>query len=140
MRIYPLNSSKEGLEAQRLAFSEPESYVLKPQREGGGNNIYRSSIPKFLASLPNESSYGAYILMELIHSQKSRNSLLRDGTVVTGDVISELGVFGTVLWDSESGEVFENEEAGWLLRTKLSNSDEGGVLAGFGYLDSICLV
>ena len=33
-----------------------------------------------------------------------------------------------------------NEEAGYLLRTKGSDSEEGGVAAGFGAIDSVCLV
>ena len=137
--MYPLDTSKEGLEARKLAFSNPEAYVLKPQREGGGNNIYRSKIPDFLRSLPNESHYNAYILMELIQPPPLTNSIIREGEVMTGGVIGELGVYGTILWDVD-GTVLQNEEAGWLLRTKGKGVDEGGVAAGFGSVDSVCLV
>ena len=138
-RMYPFDSSEEGLRARKLAFSNPEAYVLKPQREGGGNNIYRSKIPSFLKSLPDESHYNAYILMELIQPPPLNNSIVREGKVVTGGVIGELGVFGTILWDDE-GKVLANEGAGWLLRTKGKGVDEGGVAAGYGCVDSICLV
>ena len=37
-------------------------------------------------------------------------------------------------------EILVNEEAGWLLRTKGRDSDEGGVATGFACVDSICLV
>ena len=77
--------------------------------------------------------------MELIQPPLLTNSIIREGKVVTGGVVGELGVFGTVLWDSE-GRVLENEEAGWLLRTKGKDVDEGGVAAGFGSVDSVCLV
>jgi glutathione synthase len=137
--MYPLDTSKEGLQARQLAFSNPESYVLKPQREGGGNNIYRSSIPGFLKALPDESHYNAYILMELIQPPPLTNSIIREGQVVTGQVIGELGIYGTILWDDQ-GNVLLNEEAGWLLRTKGKGVDEGGVAAGFGSVDSVCLV
>jgi hypothetical protein len=137
--MYPLDSSQQGLQGRELAFSSSEAYVLKPQREGGGNNIYRSKIPSFLKSLPDESHYNAYILMELIQPPPLDNSIIRDGKVVTGGVIGELGVFGTILWDDE-GKAFGNEEAGWLLRTKGKGVDEGGVAAGYGSVDSICLV
>lgn len=136
--MYPFDTSKEGLLARKLALSTPESYVLKPQREGGGNNIYRSSIPDFLKSL-DESHYKAYILMELIQPPPLTNSILREGRVVTGGVVGELGVYGTILWDSE-GKILKNEVAGWLLRTKGRGVDEGGVAAGFGCIDSVCLV
>lgn len=34
--LYPLDQSPEGLEAYKKAIEEPDKYVLKPQREGGG--------------------------------------------------------------------------------------------------------
>ncbi|KAL8728909.1 MAG: hypothetical protein Q9181_005178, partial [Wetmoreana brouardii] len=51
--IYPLDSSPAGQTAIRIATDpeQSENYVLKPQREGGGNNIYGSKIPAFLDSL-----------------------------------------------------------------------------------------
>ena len=119
--------------------TNPEAYVLKPQREGGGNNIYRDKIPGFLKSLPSEWHYNAYILMELIQPPPLTNSIIREGRVVTGGVVCELGVYGTILWD-ENGEILENDEAGWLLRTKGQGVDEGGVAAGFGCVDSVCLI
>jgi glutathione synthase len=136
--MYPFDSSPEGLEARKLAISNPERYVLKPQREGGGNNIYRSMIPPFLKSLP-ESHYDAYILMELIRPPPLENVIIREGKVVSGGVVGELGIYGTILWDSD-GKVLSNEEAGFLLRTKTKGVDEGGVAAGFGSVDSVCLV
>jgi glutathione synthase len=36
--------------------------------------------------------------------------------------------------------VIENYEAGYLLRTKGNQSEEGGVAAGFGAVDSCCLI
>ena len=138
-KMYPFDSSPEGRVARQLAFTTPEFYVLKPQREGGGNNIYRSSIPNFLKSLPDESYYNAYILMELIQPPPLTNSIIREGRVVTGGVVGELGVYGTILWD-DTGKVWENDEGGWLVRTKGKGVDEGGVAAGFGCVDSVCLV
>ena len=40
----------------------------------------------------------------------------------------------------QAGEVQYNEEAGYLLRTKGDKSEEGGVAAGFGCMDSVSLV
>lgn len=143
--IYPLDKSPAGLTARSLA-TNPETavkYVLKPQREGGGNNVYRSDIPGFLESLP-ESHWPAYILMEMIEPPAQANSIFRNGEVQSGDVICELGVYGACLWkDGQDGaprEVLENFEAGYLLRTKGAGSAEGGVAAGFGSVDSCCLV
>ena len=120
-------------------------YVLKPQREGGGNNIYKSKIPAFLNSIP-EDHWSGYILMELIVTPGGlRNMVLRNGEVMEGEVVGELGVYGVCLWDAAGGKDPEgwlkvNREAGWLLRTKGSESEEGGVAAGFGCVDSVVLV
>jgi glutathione synthase len=143
--IYPLDESKAGREARKLA-KHPDSaarYVLKPQREGGGNNIYRQKIPEFLASIP-QKNWPAYILMEMIEPPPLRNAILRNGEVQKGGVIGELGVYGVCLWRNglreDPGEIVENWEAGYLLRTKGDQSEEGGVAAGFGAVDSCCLV
>jgi glutathione synthase len=134
--------SQEGIKLA-LDPKSAEHHVLKPQREGGGNNIYRSNIPPFLKSIP-EKDYKQYILMELIQPPaEAKNIVLRsDGAVVSGNVISELGIFGTCLWDTKADrkiEMLQNEEGGYLLRTKGRDSDEGGVAAGFSSLDSLVL-
>lgn len=139
--IFPLDDTPAGLSARKIATDTKlcNSYVLKPQREGGGNNIYRSAIPPFLASLP-DSHWKSYILMEIITPPPVQNLILRNGAIEKGGVICELGVYGTCLWDSSTTEVLHNEEAGYLLRTKGDKSEEGGVAAGFGSMDSCTLV
>ena len=139
--IFPLDDTPAGHEARRLAI-DPEKckgYVLKPQREGGGNNIYRTAIPPFLKSLP-ETHWKSFILMEIITPPPVQNIILRNGALEQGGVICELGVYGTCLWDQATKEVLHNEEAGYLLRTKGDQSEEGGVAAGFGSMDSCRLV
>ncbi|OAL51306.1 glutathione synthetase large chain [Pyrenochaeta sp. DS3sAY3a] len=142
--IYPLDSSEAGAEAKKLA-TDPSSavkYVLKPQREGGGNNIYRKAIPPFLETLP-PTNWPAYILMEMIEPPPLKNAILRNGELQRGGVICELGVYGVCLWrdgQGKTGEILENWDAGYLLRTKGDQSEEGGVAAGFGAVDSCCLV
>ncbi|KAF2860816.1 glutathione synthase [Piedraia hortae CBS 480.64] len=139
--IYPLDGSEEGQKAAAIAIDPARAggYVLKPQREGGGNNIYRSEIPGFLGRL-DKGKWAAFVLMRLIEPPEQQNWILREGKTSEGDVICELGVYGTVLWDQKTGEVMRNEQAGFLLRTKGRESDEGGVAAGFGAVDSPCLV
>lgn len=145
--IHPLDTSPAGLAARKLALNKPENYVLKPQREGGGNNIYKSKIPGFLRSIP-ESHWSGYILMELIEPPNLENSIARNGGVTRGEVIGELGVYGAVLWRDGEGlergkgikDIVSNEESGWLLRTKDRDSEEGGVAAGFGSIDGVLLI
>lgn len=42
-RIF-LFQGPEGDQAIQMAMENPERYVLKPQREGGGNNVYGEEI------------------------------------------------------------------------------------------------
>lgn len=139
--IYPMDESEAGKEARKLALNPDTAnkYVLKPQREGGGNNVYRNAIPEFLKKTP-ESHWPAHILMEMIETPSQKNAILRNGVVQKGGVICELGVYGVCLWSHSKGDILENWEAGYLLRTKGDQSEEGGVAAGFGAVDSCCLV
>lgn len=144
--IYPLDDSSAGQKAIAIA-QDPalaEGYVLKPQREGGGNNIYGAKIPPFLASLGAERYYRGHILMEMIQPPSLQNSIFRNGEVKSGEVIGELGVYGICLWRNGKAaehrpEMLKNYEGGFLLRTKGRESEEGGVAAGFGAVDSVCL-
>jgi glutathione synthetase len=125
------------------ARSAAERLVLKPQREGGGNNIYKSAIPAFLDTLP-VAEREAWIAMELIETPKGvENYLVRAGSdsqgAVKTETISELGIFGWALFGPGAKEI-KHEEAGWLVRTKGKDSDEGGIAAGFSVLDSLLLV
>ncbi|KAH3687776.1 hypothetical protein WICPIJ_001239 [Wickerhamomyces pijperi] len=137
VKIYPMDDTELGLQGKKLAFETPEKYVLKPQREGGGNNIYKSDIPTFLKSI-DEAEWQGYILMELINPATVVNKIIRNESLLSNEIISELGIFGTVLFDSK--EVLSNTNAGWLLRSKFASSNEGGVAAGFGAVDSVYLV
>lgn len=147
--MYPMDDSAAGKEGRKLALDPTTAtrYVLKPQREGGGNNIYRQDIPAFLRSIP-ESQWSAYILMAMIEPPKADNVILRNGDVQRGGVISELGVYGACLWRntmkgmgrSGGSSVLWNANAGYLLRTKGDQSQEGGVAAGFGAIDSVALI
>lgn len=135
-------TNEEG-SGMRNARERAQNLVLKPQREGGGNNVYKDAIPAFLDTLPPRERE-AWIAMELIAAPEGVGSyLVRAGGGTAGavktDVVSELGIFGYALFNCEDGSVKE-KEAGWLVRTKGKDSNEGGVAAGFSVLDSILLV
>ncbi|KAJ7135421.1 hypothetical protein C8R43DRAFT_1020950 [Mycena crocata] len=118
-----------------------ERLVLKPQREGGGNNVYKEAIPAFLDALPPLERQ-AWIAMKLIvPPEGTGNYLVRAGSegAVRVDVVSELGIFGWALFGGQDGNVKE-KEVGWLVRTKGKDSNEGGVATGFSVLDSLLLV
>ncbi|THH29366.1 hypothetical protein EUX98_g4820 [Antrodiella citrinella] len=141
MEMWSLDSG--GDDGVVKARTHAANLVLKPQREGGGNNVYKEAIPPFLDTLP-EKERTAWIAMRLITTPKGLgNYLVRAGGGTNGavkaNVISELGLFGWALFGGKDGAVQE-KEAGWLVRTKGEDSNEGGVAAGFSVLDSIVLV
>lgn len=149
--LYPLDSSPAGLAALALAQTHPERFVLKPQREGGGNNIYRGDIPPFLAELEERDTGGVkgregFILMDLIQSPEGAQAIMvkaGEERGVRSEVVSELGVYGVCLFrkgGDGGAEVLVNETVGHLLRTKGKDSDEGGVAVGFSVIDSPLLV
>ncbi|KAJ4482475.1 glutathione synthase [Lentinula aciculospora] len=124
----------------RQARKRASDLVLKPQREGGGNNVYKEAIPGFLDSL-SVRERPAWIAMELISPPVGlKNYLVRagSGASVETEVVSELGIFGWSLFGG--GKVISEREAGWLVRTKGKDSNEGGVATGFSVLDSLVLV
>ena len=103
-------------EAVKLGLTDPERYVLKPQREGGGNNLYGEELRAALetfdpASKPGEpGNLSAYILMQRIFPPANRTLCLRNGELSELETLSELGVYGGYLRVGE--EVVMNEGGG----------------------------
>lgn len=121
------------------AIESPELFVLKPQREGGGNNIYGDNLRETLIRLRKDGSneIAAYILMQRIFPPASPSYLVREGTFVRDNVVSEFGIFGAYLRNND--KVIINDQCGYLLRTKAASLNEGGVVAGYAFLNSIFL-
>ncbi|XP_046410462.1 glutathione synthetase-like isoform X1 [Neodiprion fabricii] len=131
----------EGEKAVTMALKEPGRFVLKPQREGGGNNVYGKDVLTQLKAMRDSKERTAWILMDRIHPPLQENYLIRPGNtdeLKTQNLVSELGIYGVILGDSN--EVKINKQVGHVLRTKPASSDEGGIVAGAGALDSPYLV
>jgi glutathione synthase len=123
-----------------MALKHPERYVLKPQREGGGNNLYHQDLVDALEKM-SYNERGAYILMSKIQPPVAENSLVRRGKIVyQGPCVCELGVFGISLRRYDSNDVLHDEAVGHILRAKSVETDEGGVAAGYAFLSSPKLV
>lgn len=116
------------------AIENPELFVMKPQREGGGNNFCDGELSTLL-STSSEKELSAYILMERIFPSVQPATLIRDGNFATVPCVCELGIFSIFLGDGES-EPLLNNYGGYLLRVKPSVSAEGGVAAGYAVLSS----
>jgi glutathione synthase len=93
-----IQQGADGESAIHLATVNPEKYVLKPQREGGGNNVYGDDILKLLVEIKDTEERNNYILMELVRPLEHHNYILRENALAySGDVISELGIFGVLI-------------------------------------------
>ena len=154
MLMYALDpSTSEGEKATLLALNPvtAANYILKPSLEGGGHNVYGAEIPGFLEKTPKHL-WPNYVLMERIEPPASvENSLLSPTGIYQGPVVSELGVFGAVLWRRKSNveaangedvvDIIENRGAtGWSFKTKARHIDEMSVIKGYGCFDSPYLV
>lgn len=126
-------------EIVKSAIEKPDLFVLKPQREGGGNNLYGHDLRETLIRLQKEQgeALAAYILMQRIFPRASLTQLVQGGVCFEDLTISELGIFGAYLRNKDN--IVINDQCGYLMRTKVSSSNEGGVAAGFAVLDSIVL-
>jgi glutathione synthase len=126
-----------------LALTSPDKWVLKPQREGGGHNLYDGALEEALRTF-SKSELSQYVLMERMTPMTDK-ALVVDGSksmeskrivpCIIDDAVSELGIFSYFL--PSTGE---NVVSGHLLRTKQANIREGGVNAGFSALDTATLV
>ena len=132
--MFGLEERVEGRPAREFLAENAEQYVLKPQREGGGNNVYGAEIRDFLTSLPT-SEDRAWIAMKRIEAETTESLLVVQEQAQYHQCISELGIFG--LLRAQSGDLRINLPVGHLVRTKGSNVNEGGVVAGYACLNSL---
>ncbi|KAJ0171391.1 hypothetical protein K1T71_012941 [Dendrolimus kikuchii] len=135
--LYSLDFDESGERAVEMAIQDAERFVLKPQREGGGNNVYGAEVREALIRMRHSRERAAYILMERILPPLVSGYVVRPGAAVPPplvDLVSELGIFGVIIGTRD--KIYSNKQVGHMLRTKLADANEGGVAAGLGALDS----
>ena len=87
----------------KMAEKSFKNFVLKPQREGGGNNTYGSDIPMKINQLlkNNENKdkelLSGYLLMQRIFPKEIDTILVRNGEAHVAKSISELGIYSAYL-------------------------------------------
>lgn len=126
------------LPGREHALRDPSVWVLKPHREGGGNNFFGDNIVSKIKEMqPKEAA--AYILMEKIQQNVFDSVRMVEGKAIPCRSVTELGFFGTAYYPKADGQADFNTAQGYLLRTKDESMDEGLVLGGFSFLDTISL-
>lgn len=118
------------------ALANPDDWVLKPHREGGGNNFFGTNLVAELKSMSQEKA-DAYILMEKIRQQPFQSVRMVEGRPIPCTCFTELGFFGTAYYEGPQSVATFNRAQGYLLRTKDESMDEGLVLGGFSFLDTL---
>jgi glutathione synthase len=108
-----------------------DTYIIKPQKEGGGNNYSGKDI---LDVLQKEEILQTSIIMGKVSPPENDAYILRDGKLTKEKCVSEIGIYGIILSDDTT--VHLNKTAGYLVRTKSANSLEGGVVMGFSAIDT----
>ena len=136
--LYSLSEVEEQPALVAKVLASPHDYVLKPQREGGGNNLYGDEMVAALNSMTADE-LTSFILMDRIVPPTFSTAIMRDGVLHEGvEGVYEMGVFAALLSDGD--DVALNVACGQLLRTKSSLVEDGGVAAGVAVLDSPYLV
>lgn len=137
--------SLDGDDAQTvvdMARAHPEDFVLKPQREGGGNNYFGEQIIDILKNFETDPNIReiakSLTLMQRIKPPAINTILMKNGGIESVPTVSELGVYGFILSSSEG--IQTNKTSGYLLRTKHLTTNEGGIAAGFAFLDTPYLI
>ncbi|MBI4084266.1 MAG: hypothetical protein HY423_16795 [Candidatus Lambdaproteobacteria bacterium] len=120
--------------AWEVACAAPERFVLKPQREGGGHNLFDRELAERLRALRPEARH-AYVLMERIAPFVHEAVNVAAGVATREPSVSEIGRFGLLL--AQGAEAVLNRDVGYLVRTKGEAVRESGVSAGFGHLNSL---
>eukprot|EP00667_Euglena_gracilis_P008193 EG_transcript_8300 len=108
-------------------------FVLKPQREGGGNLVADEALQQMLQDITPEVRK-AYVLMHRIRPPVLEGAIVRNGQLETGPLISELGIYGLCV--GAGTELLYSECGGYLLRSKFERHADGGVAAGVACLDT----
>jgi hypothetical protein len=132
-----LNSSEE---ERKAILSEVrtnyKNYIVKPQREGGGNNYYNEDILKLLPQDDNEeisTMLKNAVIMERVNPPEHDSLILHESTLKQVKCVTEYSIFGVLLSDDKA--IHTNEEIGFLLRTKESRVQEGGIVSGYSAAD-----
>ncbi len=130
------SASTDVIQVKAFAIENPDNFVLKPLKEGGGNNFFGLELQSMLLNLSQEE-LGTYLLMEKINAPEVKTHMLKNGKILYCSGITEIGIYSFVVANSATGQILENEVNGCLARTKVSNCNEGGVSAGFAVIDHL---
>jgi len=107
---------------------------LKPNLEGGGNNIYGIEAYHSIQKMSIDE-LKKYILMQKIHTTAIPNVTFLGGNISQGLFINEVSKYGIVC--EIDGKLIKNSSKGHLIRMKPVYENEGGVMTGIGAISNM---
>uniref|UniRef100_A0A914IAZ8 Glutathione synthetase n=1 Tax=Globodera rostochiensis TaxID=31243 RepID=A0A914IAZ8_GLORO len=127
----------------KKATENPQRYVLKSNecRPVPEKIFFNENIPKKLATMaPADRDF--FYLTEKLRPMVVKNHFIRPNMepALNVDATPELGIFGCLIGNMETGKVSYFSRTGHMMKTKLASVDEGGVWKGYSVYDSPYLV
>ena len=137
IRDMPVNEIKELFNKIK---NEPEKYILKPMKEGGGNNITADKLKELIPDEDSEISdlIKNSVIVKKIESYEHEGLILKNEKINLQNSISEYSIYGIVL--TENDNFIMNKSVSFLVRTKDKDNVEGGIIEGAGAIDIPCLL
>ncbi|XP_062522162.1 glutathione synthetase-like [Corticium candelabrum] len=137
LKMYALDQTPEGDKAAASAIADPFNYIMKPQREGGGSNLYNEDIKKTLIDLKDSVARSSYTIQDRIYPVENTNVFLKPGRLdelKQLKVVEEIGIFGTYVRTDD--KFVTNSVPGHYMRVKESDMGEGCMLLGYAAIGS----
>ena len=131
-------------EKQKELFSkikaDPNKYILKPMREGGGNNITGDKLKELIPEEGNEPNdlLKVSVIVDKIDAAVHESIVLRNEKINIQNSISEFSIYGIIL--TNENNLVMNKSVSFLVRTKNKENIEGGIIEGAGAIDIPCLL
>jgi len=120
--------------------AEPNKYILKPMREGGGNNVTGEKLKEIIPEEGNEPSdlLKNSVIVEKIDAMEHEAIVLKEEKINVQNSVSEFSIYGIIL--TNENNLYMNKSVSFLVRTKNKDDVEGGIMEGAGAVDLPCLL
>ena len=120
--------------------ADPNKYIAKPMREGGGNNITGDKLKELIPEDGNEPSdfLKNSVIVEKIDAAVHESLVLRNEKINFQNSMSEFSIYGIILCNENN--FYINKSVSFLVRTKNKDDVEGGIMEGAGAVDLPCLI